>query len=1232
MPTPTSPPTCTVMHHLNDRCAKHALHTACRQHVPHSNETRTPGPGGTGLYAPVPPHHHEQDRRGDDTDHARHQPETTHPPPAEATHVLETMANMSKEIEDRFFNQAQTRVGEFAPPASGIMITSSANAKPANYGMVEEQQPKDQGTEDWSAKTASHFATTGNYPMGANPQATTSGTSVLAVERRTMELRTALEQRRSKVVSPYKHNAWSAELTRLGLLAKHPDLVDGLRSGFDLGIPYIFNTYIPPNNPSVIHLPNVYSSTVENEFAAGRYIGPFSRRQLEAEVGPFQTSPLSFIPKVSKPRKYRAIHNFSFPHNPSPDATSINSHINSEDFPCTWGTFATVVQIITHLPPRSQASVRDVAEVYRTIPARPSQWPGLVIRLQEEDQYAVNTCNNFGLTSAGGIYGMVAAAGADIFRGNGIGPVAKWVDDHIFFRVPRERVNIYPNIILPVLNGIMRSIRREVVNRKEADYGTGGKTSQTAPQRNLMKTAAFCSRTWLKPPPAVHKTKDFPMLMWTSMPFQGTWESDGKPPSPSHSEQKFPTWVSSGTCTHAQSACWKRKGLNTWQQSQNGRRNKHTFCRKYRNRTGNSNTRPWSSIQDALTSPARRPCSPPAIIALSFHAPHPETPPTIWNGGDNGSVNQIAPDPSQNPDPSSTTKPTLMQAPSSESQSQLAQDGGLGAWPQDGSPKAGTSNGLKQLDLSSSSSTCYHFPIKATISRYMATTEVSSKGGGKDPATTSQPTGSSGGSWSYQRATAGLYTQDTSRAQETLLTLPQGAVTPHTNYSSKTLMSQGSSTPSSSASTTNELARRAVLKRMLPAFSQGGGNPVDWLEPKRHKPPEPSQHQPRVQTAASAPKTPAPYQQKLTPVPSHCRPHCLARDRLRQWIPAHSHTKSSPTSLSEAEHERIKDTMLHAWEEDTREVYGAGLLMWHCFCNDRDIPEQERAPASQTLLSAFVAHMAAAYLGKTISNYLHGVRAWHALHSIPWQLDKPKMDTMLRAAEKLTPTSSKRKKRRPYTPNFIAALKQQMNLEDPLDAAVFACLTTCFYATARLGEFTVRTLQSFNPNTHITMRNLSYDQDHNGLKVTALHLPRTKTAGNEGEDVYWASQDGDSDPTTALQNHFRVNQPSKVSHLFAYQAKHARKPLTKAKFLDRVGKAAHAAGLEPLQGHGIRIGSTLEYLLRGVPFNVMKAKGRWAGDSFLLYLRKHAVIIAPYIQAAPAIHETFIRYSMPPVR
>jgi hypothetical protein len=258
-----------------------------------------------------------------------------------------------------------------------------------------------------------------------------------------MEPKRALKPKRLSATSPYAPDAWRKELEDLGLICRYPSVVEGLRSGFDLGIPRIRSTFTPPNHHSVIHRPDVYNAIIQNEFATGRYVGPFSRAQVESELGPFQTSPLSFVPKTSKPGKFRAVHNFSFPHNPTPNASPINSHIRSEDFPCTWGTFTTVALLIARLPPGSQGSVRDVAEAYRTIPAHPSQWPGLVIRLQGEDQFAVNVCNNFGLTSGGGIYGRVADAGADILRGNGIGPMAKWVDDHLFFRVPREHLPAY---------------------------------------------------------------------------------------------------------------------------------------------------------------------------------------------------------------------------------------------------------------------------------------------------------------------------------------------------------------------------------------------------------------------------------------------------------------------------------------------------------------------------------------------------------------------------------------------------------------------------------------------------------------------------------------------------------------------------------------------------------------------------------------------------------------------
>ncbi|KAF8799554.1 hypothetical protein BYT27DRAFT_7316968 [Phlegmacium glaucopus] len=88
------------------------------------------------------------------------------------------------------------------------------------------------------------------------------------------------------------------------------------------------------------------------------------------------------------------------------------------------------------------------------------------------------------------------------------------------------------------------------------------------------------------------------------------------------------------------------------------------------------------------------------------------------------------------------------------------------------------------------------------------------------------------------------------------------------------------------------------------------------------------------------------------------------------------------------------------------------------------------------------------------------------------------------------------------------------------------------------------------------------------------------------------------------------------------------RPLTCGEFLKQINAVAAELGIESLKGHGIQIGVTLEYLSRGIPFDVVKSIGRCSSEAFLLYLHQHAVIIAPYMQGTPVM-EAFTRYTMP---
>ena len=124
------------------------------------------------------------------------------------------------------------------------------------------------------------------------------------------------------------------------------------------------------------------------------------------------------------------------------------------------------------------------------------------------------------------------------------------------------------------------------------------------------------------------------------------------------------------------------------------------------------------------------------------------------------------------------------------------------------------------------------------------------------------------------------------------------------------------------------------------------------------------------------------------------------------------------------------------------------------------------------MLTGFITDLAGAYAGDTIANYIQGVRAWHRIYNIPWNIDDLHIQTMLKGARKSTPEALKLPKRQLLLIDDMLAVRDQLDLSLPLDAAFFACLTTTFFTAARLGEFTVKNLNSFNAQAHIKITDI----------------------------------------------------------------------------------------------------------------------------------------------------------------
>ncbi|EIW54667.1 uncharacterized protein TRAVEDRAFT_80679, partial [Trametes versicolor FP-101664 SS1] len=192
---------------------------------------------------------------------------------------------------------------------------------------------------------------------------------------------------------------------------------------------------------------------------------------------------------------------------------------------------------------------------------------------------------------------------------------------------------------------------------------------------------------------------------------------------------------------------------------------------------------------------------------------------------------------------------------------------------------------------------------------------------------------------------------------------------------------------------------------------------------------------------------------------STLRPHCWAAERILKWTPSTSRRQRDklgrPVSLSDDEIERISTVTCAAWQESTRSTYGTGLLVFHVYCDLRDIPDEQRAPAPELLILSFITSLAGSYSDSAINNYVAGVRAWHIIHGLPWTVDKLRYDKAIAGAGQLAPETSKRSQREPVTVNILLMIKSHLDITQSADAAIWACMCVAFYSLARLGELVV---------------------------------------------------------------------------------------------------------------------------------------------------------------------------------
>ena len=261
-----------------------------------------------------------------------------------------------------------------------------------------------------------------------------------------------------RVVTPLDANGFEDDLRSLGILDRWSHIIEGLRHGFDVGVKAHTRggeTIIDPNHNSCSRSPQFISDYIASEMATGRYSRGYTPIELESRIGPFRTSPLGLIPKSDS---FRLIQDFSFPRN-DPIKKSVNSSINSDDFPTEWGTFDKTAEMILKLPDGCEAATFDISSAYRLTPVAPEQQWALC--LYWEGKVYVDRAVAFGSASSAGVFGSVADMLAAIYEATRtFGPLVKWVDDFFVTKLPHQSFTETDFMELTGRRGVPWSIKK----------------------------------------------------------------------------------------------------------------------------------------------------------------------------------------------------------------------------------------------------------------------------------------------------------------------------------------------------------------------------------------------------------------------------------------------------------------------------------------------------------------------------------------------------------------------------------------------------------------------------------------------------------------------------------------------------------------------------------------------------------------------------------------------------
>ena len=140
----------------------------------------------------------------------------------------------------------------------------------------------------------------------------------------------------------------------------------------------------------------------------------------------------------------------------------------------------------------------------------------------------------------------------------------------------------------------------------------------------------------------------------------------------------------------------------------------------------------------------------------------------------------------------------------------------------------------------------------------------------------------------------------------------------------------------------------------------------------------------------------------------------------------------------------------------------------------------------------------------------------------------PHLKRAMQGSKSLAPLSSSRPKRAPMTIAHLLTLRNNLDLNNTFDTAVFGTATVTFWCQCHLTEVCVDA--SFDPHIHASRSSQQTSGTTSlGISFHSFWAPSTKTSP-KGEEIRWIDSKCLCSAEWAFQNHCSVNNHMPSSH------------------------------------------------------------------------------------------------------